>query len=93
MNACSVLIRCPAYPIAVLPFAEGPMVLAGFAWYQGEANTANTTTAAQYGCLFPEMIRAWRAAFAAPGAFFGFIQLSTWYGGSWRCRCRHACRL
>ena len=50
-----------------------------------EANTANATTAVQYGCLFPEMIKAWRAAFAAPEAFFGFIQLSTWYVGADGC--------
>jgi hypothetical protein len=24
-------------------------------WYQGEANTANATTAEQYGCLFPQV--------------------------------------
>ena len=54
------------------------MALSGVAWYQGEANTANKTTAEQYACLFPQMITAWRDAFAAPSLFFGFVQLSTW---------------
>ena len=58
--------------------ATGPMALSGVAWYQGEANTANKTTAEQYACLFPQMITAWRDAFAAPSLFFGFVQLSTW---------------
>lgn len=54
------------------------MAVAGFAFYQGEANTASAATADQYGCLFPQMITAWRDAFQAPAAWFGFIQLSTW---------------
>eukprot|EP00729_Bicosta_minor_P027722 gene27722-4213_t len=28
--------------------------------------------------MFPQMISAWRTAFAQPDAFFGFVQLSTW---------------
>jgi hypothetical protein len=28
--------------------------------------------------MFPQLISAWRAAFDAPGAYFGFVQLSTW---------------
>ena len=62
----------------ILPYAVGPMQIAGTTWYQGEANTANSTTAAQYKCLFPEMITAWRAALKQPESFFGFVQLSTW---------------
>jgi hypothetical protein len=49
-----------------------------FTWYQGEANTENATSAAQYSCMFPQMITAWRSAFEQPTAFFGFVQLSTW---------------
>ena len=66
------------YNAMILPYAVGPMQLTGFAWYQGEANTANDTTAEEYACLFPAMITAWRDAFKAPTSFFGFIQLSTW---------------
>ena len=47
--------------------------------YQGEANTHDAASAASYACAFPVMIRAWRKAFRAPEAFFGFVQLSTWY--------------
>jgi len=68
----------PMYNAMILPYAQGPMALAGFTWYQGEANTASAESAADYGCLFPQMIDAWRQAFAAPNAFFGFVQLSTW---------------
>ena len=43
------------YNAMILPYAEGPMALTGVTWYQGEANTANATTAEQYGCLFPQV--------------------------------------
>ena len=66
------------YNSMILPYSEGPMTLSGFLWYQGEANTQNATTAADYGCLFPAMISSWRDAFKAPDLFFGFVQLSTW---------------
>ena len=68
------------YNSMIAPFAEGPMAITGFAWYQGEQNTPskpNTTAVAQYGCLFKAMIDSWRRAFANPAAFFGFVQLST----------------
>ena len=68
----------PMYNAMILPYAEGPMALSGFLWYQGEANTANLSTAIDYACTFPSMITAWREAFAAPDAFFSFVQLSTW---------------
>merc|ERR1740117_782891 len=54
------------------------MALSGITWYQGEANTESAASAAQYSCLFPAMITAWRAAFKAPALWFGFVQLSTW---------------
>jgi len=68
----------PMYNAMILPYAVGPMTISGFTWYQGEANTANATTAEQYACLFPEMITAWREDFKSPSAYFGFVQLSTW---------------
>jgi len=68
----------PMYNAMVLPYTVGPMALSGFVFYQGEANTANATTAEQYACLFPQMITAWRQAFGLPTAYFGFVQLSTW---------------
>ncbi|KAL1526580.1 hypothetical protein AB1Y20_015287 [Prymnesium parvum] len=66
------------YNAMILPYTVGPMAISGFIFYQGEADTANASTAEQYACLFPEMIKAWRSAFRAPTAYFGFIQLSTW---------------
>ena len=55
-------------------------MLPGFARFQGEQNTPtkeNTTQVAEYGCLFRNMITAWRAAFKDPDAFFGFVQVGT----------------
>jgi len=60
------------------PYTVGPMAVAGFAWYQGEANTKNQASADDYACLFPAMISAWRSAFGNTSAYFGFIQLSTY---------------
>ena len=65
----------PMYNAMIRPYAVGPMAVAGFAWYQGEADTAS---AEQYACTFPSMIRRWRSLFGQPLAFFGFVQLSTW---------------
>ena len=33
------------YNAMILPYAAGPMAISGFAWYQGEADTENATTA------------------------------------------------
>jgi sialate O-acetylesterase len=66
------------YNSMILPYSEGPMSLSGFLWYQGEANTQNATSAEQYGCLLPELIKAWRDAFQSLELFFAFVQLSTW---------------
>lgn len=68
----------PMWNGVIHPYAAGPMALAGFTFYQGEANTRDAASATQYSCLFPSVIRAWRMAFRAPRAFFGFVQLSTW---------------
>ena len=56
----------------VAPLAAAGLQLGGVIWYQGESNVAR---AAQYRVLFPAMIRAWRAAFAAPRLPFLFVQL------------------
>lgn len=45
----------PMYNAMMHPYAHGPMALAGFTFYQGEANTRNATTADEYACLFPQM--------------------------------------
>ena len=62
------------------------MAVTGFTWYQGESNVgpANASTgindaAVAYSCMFSEMIKGWRQAFQVPDAFFGFVQLSTWW--------------
>lgn len=67
----------PMYNAMIRPYAIGPMSISGFAWYQGEQNTADAASAQQYSCLFPEMIKGWRKALNAQDAYFGFIQLST----------------
>jgi len=64
----------------IAPFAVGPMRLAGAAWYQGESNNGQGR---YYSCAFPAMIAAWRAAFAAPRLWFGFVQIAGYrYGGA-----------
>ena len=66
------------YDAMIYPYTVGPLSLSGVAWFQGEANTRDTLSAQLYGCLFPAMIQAWRAAFKQPNLYFGFVQLSTW---------------
>ena len=66
------------YNAMILPYAQGPMRLSGFLWYQGEADTKDNASAALYSCTFPSMISAWRTAFDNPSLFFSFVQLSTW---------------
>eukprot|EP00310_Coccolithus_braarudii_P025044 CAMPEP_0183334410 /NCGR_PEP_ID=MMETSP0164_2-20130417/3020_1 /TAXON_ID=221442 /ORGANISM="Coccolithus pelagicus ssp braarudi, Strain PLY182g" /LENGTH=504 /DNA_ID=CAMNT_0025503537 /DNA_START=229 /DNA_END=1743 /DNA_ORIENTATION=+ len=78
------------YNTMIHPYSVGPMALAGFVWYQGESNVDYVDSsgelvslyggAERYRCTFPEMIRQWREVFAAPEAYFGFVQLSTWCG-------------
>jgi sialate O-acetylesterase len=50
-----------------------PYPVAGAIWYQGESNADR---AYQYRTLFPEMIRAWREAWAQPDLPFLFVQLA-----------------
>lgn len=66
------------YNAMIHPYTIGPMALTGFTWYQGESNTGAQPAADNYACLFPAMITAWRQEFNNLGAYFGFIQLSTW---------------
>jgi sialate O-acetylesterase len=74
------------YNAMINPYAVGPMALVGFTWYQGEANlpgapgSQGVEGAPRYACTFPAMIKEWRRAFKNPGAYFGFVQLSTWCG-------------
>ena len=57
-----------------------PYTLAGVVWYQGEANIPR---AAQYGRVFPVMIRDWRTWFGRELAF-GFVQLPGYSRFRWR---------
>jgi len=63
------------YNSMIAPFAVGPMALTGVTWYQGEANVGG---AAYYAEAFPAMITGWRAAFANPTLWFGFVQIAGW---------------
>ena len=74
-----------------------PMRLTGVLFYQGETNVgADSATACPgrgpetYSCLFPAVIVGWRTAFATPGLFFAFVQLSPY--SPYACR-RQAARL
>jgi sialate O-acetylesterase len=50
-----------------------PAAFRGVIWYQGESNTSR---AEQYRTLFPDMIRAWRAAWGRGDFPFYFVQLA-----------------
>ena len=63
----------------IAPFALGPMPLSSFIWFQGEADSGS---ASYYACAQPAMIESWRAYFANPSAFFGFVVLEPWTGGA-----------
>lgn len=52
-----------------------PYGIRGVIWYQGEANTDR---AAQYGVLFPELIKGWRAAWGQGDFPFLAVQLAPW---------------
>jgi sialate O-acetylesterase len=52
----------------------GPMPVAGWIWYQGEANAGDPV----YACELAALIASWRAAFASPTAWFGVVQLAAW---------------
>ena len=59
-----------------------PMALRGAWWWQGEQNwqTAPDT----YACLFQRLISLWRASFASPDLYFGFVLLAPPYAPSLR---------
>ena len=63
------------YNSMIAPFTVGPMALTGATWYQGEANVGG---AGYYAQAFPAMINGWRAAFANPTMWFGFVQIAGW---------------
>jgi sialate O-acetylesterase len=52
-----------------------PYAIRGVIWYQGESN-ANRP--AQYGKLFPAMIRDWRSAWGEGDFPFLYVQLASW---------------
>merc|ERR1712060_621234 len=61
--------------------------IAGVVWYQGENDATSEDMAADYACVFPEMIRSWRKGWAQRSGTisdfpFGFVQLSTWSNGN-----------
>jgi hypothetical protein len=76
------------YNSMVAPFTHLPV--AGWLWYQGEANVGSADS---YACLFPAMIDGWRKAWsantagaqdaiaAAAAAPFVFAQVSSWPNG------------
>ena len=55
-----------------------PYAMRGALWYQGEANAARH---AEYGVLFPDLIKQWRADFGQPLPFY-FVQLANYEGGN-----------
>ena len=57
-----------------------PFAIKGTIWYQGEANTYN---GAEYGVLFPAMIRDWRERWGYDFPFL-FVQLAGWENGAGR---------
>jgi sialate O-acetylesterase len=70
------------YNAMVHPYTVGPMAVTGFTWYQGESNIGHPDA---YACLFPAMIKQWRASFQhgpEDVPYFGFVQLSTWCSGA-----------
>lgn len=54
-----------------------PYAMRGIIWYQGESNAKRHN---EYGSLFPEMIKQWRADFGQPLPFF-FVQLANFESG------------
>ncbi len=77
-TACGGVQQGHLYNTQIAPFTVGPMALAGLTWYQGEEDTHDEATARSYACVFPSLIKGWRANFHAPNLYFSFVQLSTW---------------
>ena len=66
----------------IAPFTTGPTALAGWLWWQGEANAPPYQHApAWYACAFPALISSWRARFKSPNMWWAFVQLSPFSPG------------
>ena len=80
------------YNAMIAPFVQGPLTVSSIVWFQGESDLIdnwNSFEAAYsplgailptslYACQQKALINAWRAAFASPNAFFGFVVLEPW---------------
>jgi len=71
------------YNAMIHPYTVGPMALSGFIWYQGESDLGGDPgqpgANQNYSCTQTEMIREWRRVMQAGDAFYGVVQLSTWF--------------
>lgn len=79
LAACKAPADSVLWNAMMVPYAVGPMSLKGFTWYQAESNVGQTD---YYACAFPAMISDWRKKFNNPSAWFGFVQLAAWPGGT-----------
>ena len=80
------------YNAMILPFAQGPLALSNIIWFQGESDLIDNFNSFEasygplgtilpistYACQQKALVAAWRAAFASPRAFFGFVVLEPW---------------
>ena len=66
----------------IAPFGTGPTAIAGWIFYQAEANAPPYgDSPLWYACTFASLIRRWRGdVFAQPGLWFGFVQLAPFIG-------------
>lgn len=71
------------YNAMIHPYTVGPMAVSGFTWYQGESdlggNPDKPAANNNYTCTQTAQIQQWRKEFNVPQAFYGIVQLSTWY--------------
>eukprot|EP00746_Dinoflagellata_sp_MGD_P167752 gnl/MRDRNA2_/MRDRNA2_98627_c0_seq1.p1 gnl/MRDRNA2_/MRDRNA2_98627_c0~~gnl/MRDRNA2_/MRDRNA2_98627_c0_seq1.p1 ORF type:complete len:540 (+),score=86.72 gnl/MRDRNA2_/MRDRNA2_98627_c0_seq1:89-1708(+) len=71
------------YNAMIAPYTIGPMAVTGFTWYQGESDLGGNPSLPDqnnnYTCTQTVMIEHWRNMFQVPRAFFGIVQLSTWF--------------
>lgn len=65
----------------IAPLTTGPTALAGWLFFQGEANSPPYQHApAWYACAFPAMVTSWRARFQQE-FWFGFVMLAPFSPG------------
>lgn len=65
----------------IAPFTTGPTAMAGWLWYQAEANAPPYQHApAWYACTFPALINGWRQELAQTDLPFIFVQLAPFNG-------------